>query len=144
MLISPGGQKIIRKVDFMTLVERDDLLDAVFVSISLGDHGMGSKLEALRCQNQVVRHEPRGGQVFLHQGRGHRQGLARVIKARFVCGIDGKLPRRPNIDSRQIANGIVVFGVAETSCQNGPWITGIASGFIFANGPHPIDHGLSL
>ena len=77
-------------------------------------------------QHQVVGHLARGLQVFLQQRRRHRQRLAGVVEAGRVGGIDRELARGPDVDAGQVANRVVVFGVAQPPGQHDAGIAGIA------------------
>ena len=67
-----------------------------------------------------------------------------VIEARGIGGIDGKLARDLHVLAGQIANGVVVFGVAQAASQHQ---TRIAGGLLHVFGAqrlNPIDHLLAF
>ena len=74
----------------------------------------------------MVGHLPGRREILLQQRRRHRQRFARVVEARLVGRIDRKLARRPNVDARQIANRVVVLGVAQPPGQHDAGIARIA------------------
>ena len=114
----PGGQEVVGVVDPLPLVEVDDPPDAVLVAVGVGDHRVRREGEPVRLQDEVVGDQPRRLQVLLHQGRRHRQRFGRVVEAGLVGGIDGELPRRPDVDARQVADRVVVLGVAQPPRQD--------------------------
>ena len=58
-------------------------------------------------------------QILVQQRGGHGQRLAGIIEARRIGRIDRKLARRAHIRARQVADGVVVFGVAQAARQHG-------------------------
>ena len=64
-----------------------------------------------------------GGVILLEEARRHHQCLAGVVESLTRSGVDGKRIRWPNIDARQIANRVVVFGVAQSPRQHDSRIT---------------------
>ena len=85
----------------------------------------GREAEAIGKQDRVIRDLFCGIQVAREQGRGNfGERLGRVGESFPGGAIRGKLARRSQIDVRQIANGGVVFGVAEPPQRN---MAGVAS-----------------
>ena len=87
----------------------------------------------------MVGDQPRGFQVLLHKGRRHRQRFRRVVEAGLVGGIDGELLRRPDVDARQVANGVVVLGVAQPPRRHRAGIAGVPLRFVLADRLDPVD-----
>ena len=88
----------------------------------------------------MVGDQPRRRQVLFEQRQRHGERFARVVKPGLVGRIDWELARRPDIDSRQIANGVVELGVAQTTGQNRPGVVRVALAFPFLQIPNPGDH----
>ena len=64
--------------------------------------------------------------IAFDQFRSHRHRVADVRKPFAADAVDGKLasPRRPQINAREIADRIVVFGVAQPPQRYRPGVTG--------------------
>ena len=140
---SPGGEEIISVVGSLSLVKIDDPPHAEFVAIGIGHHGKRCEVKPSRLENEVVGDKPRGLKVLFHKGRRHRQGFRRVVKACFIGGIDRELPRRPDVDTGQVADRVVILGVAQPPRQHPPRIAGVFFAFVFANRLDPVDDALS-
>ncbi len=67
-----------------------------------------------------------------------------VVEARLVGGIDGKLFRRADVHSRQIADGVVVLGVAQPPREDDAGIVRMALRFLHGQRLNPVDDGLAL
>ena len=139
MLESPGRQKVVGIVDPMPLVEIDDSPDAVLVSVGFGHRRLGREIEAGGLEDQMVGDPPCRGQVFLEQGRRHRQRFARVVEPCFVRRVDGKLSGRPDVDTGQVADRVVELGIAQPPRQHPPGIAGVSLGFAVEHGGDPLD-----
>ena len=87
----------------------------------------------------MVGDPPRRLQVLLHQGRRHRQRFRRVVEAGLVGGVDGELPRRPDVDARQVADGVVVLGVAQPPRQDPAGIARVPLRLVLAERLDPVD-----
>ena len=77
-------------------------------------------------------------EILLQQGRGHRQGFPRIVEAGFVGGIDGELLRGPDVDPRQIADGVIILRVAQPARENRTRIAGIPPRLLFSHRLNPI------
>ncbi len=139
MQIRVSGQEVIGVIDLVALVEVDDPLDAVLVPVGFGHDRMRREDEAAGFQHDVVGDQPRRRQVFLEEGGRHGERFARIVEAGLVGGVDGKLARRPNIDAGQVTNCVVKFGVAQTPCQHGPGVAGVALRLVVTQFPNPGD-----
>ena len=106
--------------------------------------GMRREDEAVGLQDDVVGDVPRRRQILLQQRRRHRQRLARVVEAGLVGRIDGELSRRPDIDAGQVADGVVVLGVAQPAGQHRAGIARVAPGLVFAQRANPLDDRVPL
>ena len=140
MLVKPRGAEVVRVVRILAGVEIDDLLDAELVAIGLHQHGMRGKAEAARVQEHVIGHLAGGLQVLGEQRRRHRQRLARVVESGLIGGIDREFRCRPDIDAGEIANRVVVFGVAESPRQHHAWVAVARARFVGPGVLDPIDN----
>ena len=118
MLVDPRGPEVIGVIGVLTIVEIDDLLDAVLIPIGLDEHLIRCERESVRVEEHVIRYAPRRLQVLGQERRRHRQRLAGVVEPRLVGGIDGKLARRTHVDAGQIADRVVVFRIAQPACED--------------------------
>ena len=139
MLEPPGGQEIVGVVGLLPLVEIDDPPHAVLVAVGVGDHRVRREGEALGFQDEVFGDPPRRLQVLLQQGRRHRQRFRRVVEAGLVGGVDGELPRRADVDARQVADGVVVLGVAQPTRQDRAGIARVSLRLVLAERLDPVD-----
>ncbi len=144
MAILVGGEEVIGIVHAMPCVEIDDALDAILVAIGLRRHRIRREHEAVRLEHDVLRDVPRRREVLLQEGRRHGERFARVVEAGLVRRIDGKLPRRPNIDSGEIANRVVELRIAQPPRQHGPRIAGMTPRFAIAQRANPRDDRAAL
>lgn len=132
MLVAPCGREIFREIGGLLLVEIDDAQHGEFVAIGVGHDRMRREREAIRFQNQMLGHGARGLQIFFHQRGRHCERLAGVVEASLIRRVDRKFLRRSNIDTGQVANGVVVFCVAQPAGQYRTWITGVFPRLVFA------------
>ena len=109
MLISPGRFKIIGVIGIMAMIKIDNLLDAILVAVGLHQHRERRRTQSVRLKHQMIGHVARRLQILFHQLRRHDQRFARVVEARRISGVDRKFARRPQIEAREIANGVIVF-----------------------------------
>ncbi len=144
MAIAPRGQKVIGVVQRLALVEIDDAVHRVLVAVFVRHDRVRREREAARHKHDVAGHEPGGVEVFLDQGGRHRQRLSRVVEARLVGGIHRKLLRRADVDPGQIADGVVVFGVAQPPREHDARIAGMACGLLGGHRLNPLDDRLNL
>ncbi len=87
----------------------------------------------------MIGHFARGLQILVQQRRRHGQRLAGIVEAGGIGRIDGKLAGELHVLAGEIADGVVVFGVAQAARQHGP---GIARGLLHlfrAHGLNPVD-----
>ena len=103
---------------------------------------MRSKLESVRVEEHVIGDFARGLQIFIEQRRRHRQRLAGIIESSHIGRIHRELARGTNVDSRQIANAVVIFRVAEPTGKDDARIAVILACLDFPRGLNPIDHVL--
>ena len=71
------------------------------------------------------------------------QRLARVIETSLVGGIDGEFARGTQVHACQVADGVVVLGVAEAPVEHGTRIAGMLADFLGADCLNPLDHLLA-
>jgi len=64
-------------------------------------------------------------EIFFQKGRRHHQRLARIVEPGRVRGIDRELARGLDIDAGEIANGIVVFRIAQPPRKHDARIAGV-------------------
>ena len=88
----------------------------------------------------MIGDSPRGQQILVQQRRRHRQRLAGVVEAGLVGGIDGEFPRRTDVDAGQIADRVVVLGIAEPSREHHAGIAVTAAGLGGPGRLNPLDH----
>ena len=136
---TPGGLKIIGVVDVLRVIEIDDLMHGELVAVGFHQHRMRREGKSFLLQVHVAGHFTGSGQILFQEGGRHHQRFAGVVKARRVGRIDRKLAGRADVNARQIADRVVVLGIAETPRQHDAWVAGIAAGFVFADGMEPID-----
>ena len=144
MLVTPRGDEIVAVVRVLLLVEIDDLVDRPAIAIGFDEHRVRRERDALRLEDHVVRDFARGLQILRQQRRRHRERLARIVEARLVRRIDGELARGLQILAGEIANGVVVLGVAQSPRQHKAGIAGVAPRFGLPHRVDPGDHGLAL
>ena len=125
MPMPPSRREVIGEVGRLTLVEIDDPQDAVLVAIRVDPHRMAREGDPIQIQDGVVRHTAGSAEVLLHQRGRHRQRLAGIVEAFLVGRIDGELLGRPQVHTGQVADGVVVFGVAQPARQHRSGITGM-------------------
>ena len=92
----------------------------------------------------MVGDDARGVEVLLDQRRRHRQRFPGVVEARLVCGIDGKLLGRPDVDARQIADGVVVLGVTQPAREHDARVVWMALRVLCPGPFNPVDDRLPL
>ena len=138
VFVTPCGLEVIRKIGRLAVIKIHDSLDCVSFAVRLHQHGITRERKSIRFQHEVFRDLPRRLQILRHQTGRNRQRLAGVVKTSLICGIDRKLPRGPQIHACKIADGVVIFGVAETPVQCRPRIAGIFSDFLGAHRLNPV------
>ena len=57
-------------------------------------------------------------QILLQQRRRHGERFARIVETRRIGRIHRKLPRGPHVYAGEIANRVVVFGIAQAPRQH--------------------------
>ncbi len=139
MAIRVSRQEIVGEIDLMTVVKVDNAMHAILVAIGVGHHGMRRKDKAFGFQDDMIGHQSSRRQVLFEQRRRHREGFARVVETRFVRGIDRELPRRSNIDTCQIANGVIELRVAQAAGEDRPRVAGVALCLVVAQRANPGD-----
>ena len=144
MAETPGGLKIVTVVAVLLVIEIDDLLHAELLPIGLGQHRMRREGETLAPQEQVAGHVAGGLQVFLQEGRRHRQRFARVVEAGRIGRIDGEFARRPEIDAGEITNRVIVLHVAQPAGEHDAGVAGIPADFVFPHRVEPAHGGSPL
>ena len=143
VLIAPGCGEVIGKVGGLAEVEINDALDGVFIAIGFDEHRSGAEGDAIRGENHVVADFVRGLEVLVDQGGRHGERFAGVVEAGLIGGVDGELAGGLDIDAGEVANCVVVFGVAEAAGEDGAGIAGVLAGFIGAHGLDPVDYLLA-
>ena len=140
---SPRGLKVIRIIGGLAFIEADDPLDRVAVAIRFHQHRMGREIEPVRREHHVIAHFARRLQVFVEQRGRHGQRLAGVVEAGRIGGIHRKFAGGSHVHAGQVADGVVVLGVAEAARQHRPGIAGVLPRLVHAYGLHPVDHLLT-
>ena len=116
--IAPGGLEIIGKAGRLGLVEGDDALDGILVAIAFHPHEIGREIDAIGREHRMVGDLARALQIFVQQRRRHGQRLAGIVEAGGVGGIDRELAGDLHVLAGQVADGVVVLGVAQTARQH--------------------------
>ena len=75
-----------------------------------------------------------GLQILGQQRRRHGEGLAGIVEAGGVGGIDRELARDFQVLPRQVADGVAIFGIRQASGQHDAGITGGALDLLGADG----------
>ena len=104
---------------------------------------MRREVEPVGREHHVIAHFARGLQILVEQRGRHGQRLAGVVEAGRIGRIDRKLARRANVHAGQVADGVVVLGVAQAARQHRPGIAGVLSRLVRAHGLDPVDHLLA-
>ena len=115
-------------------------LDAILVAVGVGQHGVGRERQAVGLEHEVIGDAPRGLQVFLHQRGRHRERLGRVVEPRLVGRVDRKLLGRPQVHAGQVANRVIVFGVAQPPRGYAARVARVPRRLELADCPDPGDH----
>ena len=105
--------------------------------------GWGAKSNAVGREDHVIGHFARGLQILIEERGRHGQRLAGVVEAGGVGGIDGELAGGAHVDAGEVADGVVVLGVAEAARQHGTGIAGVLARFGGADVTDPVDDGLA-
>src|SRR5262249_50178026 len=100
MLVAPRRLKVVSEIGGLVVVEIDDPLNRVLLTIRFDQHRKGREGESIRFEYQVIRNPPRGVQVFRHQRGRDGERLPRVVETGLVGGIDRELARRTQVYSR--------------------------------------------
>ena len=143
MLEAPGRLEIVRVIGGLALVEIDDPLDGVLLAVRLDQHRMRREVEPVGREHHVIRHFARGLQILVQQRGRHGQRLAGVVEAGGVGRVDGKLARGTHVDAGQVADGVVVLGVAQPARQHQSGIARVLSRLARAHRLDPVDHLLA-
>ncbi len=139
ILVAPGGLEVIRIVGGLRGVEADNALDGVLFAVGLDQHGIGREVDSIGFEDGMIGHFARRFQVLVQQRRRHGQGFAGVIEAGLVGGIDGKLLGDVHVLAGEVADGVVVLGVAQAAGQDDSWVAGGLLYFFRADGGYPVD-----
>src|SRR5437868_13680122 len=83
-------------------------------------------------------------EVFVQQRRRHVQRLARIIETGGVGGVHRELPRRLDVHANQVADRVVVFGVAEPPRQYRSWIAGVLPSLSRTHSAYPPEYSLAV
>ncbi len=142
-LIAPGGLEVIRVIGGLRAVEIDDALDGVFVAIGLDQHRIRREIDSVGRQHHVIGHFARGLQVLVQQRRRHGERFAGVVEAGGIGRIHRKLARGLHVLAGEVADGVVVFGVAQAARQHQSRIAGVLAHLFRAHGLNPVDHLLA-
>ena len=121
------------------MIEIDDLMHSELVAVRFHQHRMRREGESVLLQVHVAGHFTCSGQILFQEGGRHRQRFAGVVEARRVGRIDRKFARRADVNARQIADRVVVLGIAEAARQHDAGVARIAARFLFADGMEPVD-----
>ena len=141
MTVAPGGLKVISEIGGLAVIEADDALDRVAFPVGFHQHGEGCKIEAIWFENQVVCDSPCGVEILRHQAGGDCQGFSGVVEACLVGGVYGEFAGGAEVDAGQVANRIVVLGIAEAAVQDGAGVTGVGADLA---GTHRVQPGGDL
>lgn len=144
MLKSPGGFEIVGVVGRLPFVEIDNSPDAVFVAIGIGDDGVWGEVDSVGVEDEVFADGACGGEILFDKGRRHGEGFAGVIESCEVGGVDWELASGPEVVAGEVADGVIVFGVAESAWWNRAGIACVAVAFVLAHGPNPIQDGFTF
>ena len=123
-----AASKVIRVIGRLAVVEIDDALDRVLLAVRLDQHRIRREVDAVGRQHHVIGHFARGLQILVQQRGRHGQRFAGVVEARRIGRIHRKLPRELHVLAGEIANRVVVLGVAQPARQHQP---GIARGLLY-------------
>ena len=122
VLEAPGGLEVVGVIGGLALIEVDNPLDGVLLAVRLHQHGMRREVEPVGSQHHVIAHFARRLQVLIQQGGRHGQRFAGVIEAGRVRRVHRKLARGTNVHAGEVADGVVVLGIAEAAHQHRPGI----------------------
>ncbi len=120
---TPGSLKVSRVIGRLLRVEAENAPNGILLAICLDQHRMRREVNAVRRQNGMVGHFSGSLHILVQQRRRHGQRFPGIIEACGIGRIYGKLARDLHVLAREIANRIVILGVAEPSRQNNSRIT---------------------
>ena len=140
VLVSPGSFKIIGIVSGLSLVESDDPFDSVLIAIRFHQHRARRKDKPVRRERHVIGHFARREQIFVEQSRRHVERLAGVVEACLVRGVHRKFPGGPEVHTGKIANGVVVFRIAQPVRRHRAGITETPAKFIRTDRLNPVGY----
>src|SRR5262245_35305560 len=109
MFVAPGGFKIVSKIGRLAIVKIYDPTYRVFFTFGLNQHRIGRECDPIRFESEMIGYLTGRFQILRHQRRRDCERLARVVEAGLVRGIYGELTSRTEINSSQIADGVVVL-----------------------------------
>ena len=132
----PRGAEIGLVIDVVLFVESDDRLFVILYLVGERHDRVRGKLHPRRGQHHMLAHVLGGGVVLLEQIGRHHQRFARVAEALAGRRIDRERLGGPDVDARQIADRVVVFGVGESARQHH---ARIARQLLRLGRQHPLD-----
>ena len=119
ILEAPRGLEIIRIIGRLAMVETHDALDRISCrdpSPPASDKARSRSRPGVRTMWSAT---PRAACRYLFSSAGrHGQRFAGVVEARRIGRIHRKLPRRLHVLAGQVADGVVVFRVAQPAGQH--------------------------
>ena len=139
MLETPGGLEVDGEVGGLPAVEIHDAQHRVLVAVGVDQHRVRREGQALRGQDDGVGDLTGGLEVFLQEGRRHRQRFAGVVEALAVGRVDGELARGAQVNAGDVADGVIVFGVAEAPGEDRAGIPSVVGGLALAEVVDPAD-----
>ena len=138
VLEAPGGQEVVGVVGRLPLVEVDDAADAVLVAVGVGD-----RPGAARRRTRPA--SARGGR----RPAGPPPGTSSAAPATWPAtrpscrsrprwpGSTGNSLRRPDVHAGQVADGVVVLGVAQPPGGHRAGVAGVPLRLVLAARPGP-------
>src|SRR6185295_13254482 len=104
----------------------------------------GREAEAVGQQHEARGDLLRGREVFLQQGGGEHEGVARVGEALAGGAVGRKVARGLEVDAGQVADRVVVLGVAEAADDDAAGVAGAGLGLDGEEVAGPGDDDLAL
>lgn len=129
VFVAPGGGEVVGVVGGLAEVEVDDALDGVFFGGRFRRAWDARRVDAVGGEDGVVGHFAGGLEVFIEQGGRHSERLAGVVEALGVGGVE-KFAGGAEVGAGEVADGVVVLGVAEAAGEDGAGVAGVFAGLV--------------